>query len=163
MASKTAVLVPSIIVALAVGALGLAFIPTDIKNRQTDFPQGIVRIGHDIIKVEIAKSNAEKQRWLMFRVEKMPLNSAMILVYEKPDLYAMWLLNIDYNLDLMWFDGAGNLVYKVKDGHRCTNTFDASDCTYKNTGPAKYVIAGASGFIDKHRITKESKLTITSI
>ena len=65
---------------------------------------------------------------------KNAIELAMILVYEKPDLYAMWLLNIDYNLDLMWFDGAGNLVYKVKDGHRCTNTFDASDCTYKNTG-----------------------------
>ena len=53
---------------------------------------------------------------------------------------AMWLLNIDSNLDLLWFDAKGNLVYKVKDAQICKNALDAVNCTYKNTIPAKYVI-----------------------
>lgn len=163
MVHKIVVLVPFIIAAIALGTLGLVFIPPAIKNEPTGFPVGTVRINHDVIKVEVAKSSAEKERWLMFRQEKMPFNSAMILVYDKPDLYSMWLLNIEYNLDLIWFNENGNIVYMVKGVPPCKSTFDIDDCTYKNTQPAKYVIAATSGFIDKHRINKNSRMTITNL
>ena len=160
---KLALLVPLIIVAVAIGAIGIAFVPSEIKNKRLDFAQGTARINGNLIKVEIAKSAAEKQRWLMFRQERLPLNSAMMLIYDKLDLYAMWLLNIEYNLDLIWFDENGNIVYMIKDASPCKNTLDASNCTYKNTKPARYVIAAASGFIDEHKITMESKMSIISI
>lgn len=163
MVHKIVVLVPVLIAAIAIGTLGLLSVPPGVKNAPSGFPVGTVSINHDVIKVEVAKSSAEKERWLMFRHEKMPLNSAMILVYDKPDLYSMWLLNIDYNLDLIWFDENGNVVYMVKDVPPCKSTFDMADCTYKNTKPAKYVIAATSGFIDTHRVNKGSKLTITLI
>jgi uncharacterized protein len=160
---KLPLLVPLIIIAVAIGAIGLAFVPSGIKNKRLDFAQGTAMINGNLIKVEIAKSAAEKQRWLMFRQERLPLNSAMMLIYDKLDLYAIWLLNIEYNLDLIWFDENGNIVYMVKDASPCKNTLDASNCTYKNTKPAKYVIAAASGFIDEHKITRDSKMTIISI
>jgi uncharacterized protein len=160
---KLPLLVPLIIIAVAIGAIGLAFVPSEIKNKRLDFAQGTAMINGNLIKVEIAKSAAEKQRWLMFRQERLPLNSAMMLIYDKLDLYAIWLLNIEYNLDLIWFDENGNIVYMVKDASPCKNTLDASNCTYKNTKPAKYVIAAASGFIDEHKITRDSKMTIISI
>jgi uncharacterized protein len=160
---KLPLLVPLIIIAVAIGAIGLAFVPSGIKNKRLDFAQGTAIINGNLIKVEIAKSAAEKQRWLMFRQERLPLNSAMMLIYDKLDLYAIWLLNIEYNLDLIWFDENGNIVYMVKDASPCKNTLDASNCTYKNTKPAKYVIAAASGFIDEHKITRDSKMTIISI
>jgi len=164
MISKLAVLIPTIIAASIVGALGITFFPTGSKNSHTtEFPMGTIRIDKDVIRVEIAKSEAERQRWLMFRGEKLPTNSAMLLVYDKPDLYTMWLLNIDTNLDLLWFDASGNLVYTVKDAHICKNVLDTVNCTYKNTTPAKYVVAATSGFITRHNIDKDSKMSIISI
>jgi uncharacterized protein len=163
MVRKIALLIPLIIIAVIVGAFGLTFVPSEIKNRRLEFAQGEVRINNDLIKVEIAKSDAEKQRWLMFREERLPLNTAMILIYSKPDLYSLWLLNIEYNLDLIWFDESGNVVYMVKNVSPCKNAFDAFSCTYKNTKPAKYVIAATSGFIERHKITNESKMTVISI
>ena len=56
----------------------------------------------------------------------------------------MLLLNIEYNLDLIWINENGNIVYMVKDAEPCKNTFDAASCTYKNTKAAKYIIAAAS-------------------
>lgn len=164
MISKLTVLIPTIIAASIVGVLGITFLPSETKtSHTTEFPKGTIRIGQDIIIVEIAKSEAERQRWLMFRGEKLPLNSGMILVYDRPDLYAMWLLNIDYNLDLLWFDAKGNLVYTVKDAQICKNALDTVNCTYKNTIPAQYVIAATSGFITKHNINKESKMAVISL
>jgi uncharacterized protein len=163
MVSKIALLIPMIVIAAIVGAIGLSLFPLKIKDKSLEFARGKVGIDNDLINVEVAKSNAEKQRWLMFRHEKLPLNSAMILVYDKPDLYSMWLLNIEYNLDLIWFDENGHVVYIVKDASPCKNALDPSSCTYKNTKAAKYVIAATSGFIDKHKISNESKMTMISI
>ena len=162
MVQKVAILTPAIIAAITIGILGLIFAPSDITNKDITFPEGTIRIDQDVIKVEIAGSDADKQRWLMFREQKLPFNSAMILAYEKPDLYSMWLLNIEYDLDLMWFDEEGNIVYMVKGVSPCESTFDAK-CTYKNTKPAKYILAATSGFIDEHEITERSNMTIISI
>jgi uncharacterized membrane protein (UPF0127 family) len=163
MVSKIALLIPMIIIAAVVGAIGINLFPLKLKNKALEFAQGKVEINGDLINVEVAKSTAERQRWLMFRQEKIPLNSAMILVYDKPDLYSMWLLNIEYNLDLIWVDESGQIVYVVKDAPPCKNTLDPSSCTYKNTKAAKYVIAATSGFINSHKITMESKMTVISI
>ena len=152
-----------LVAAVTIGSLGLVFIPQEIKNKQIDFAEGTIRIDDDVIKVEIAESRADKQRWLMFREERLPLNSAMILVYEKSDLYSMWLLNIEYNLDLIWINENGNIVYMVKDAEPCKNTFDAASCTYKNTKAAKYIIAAASGFIEEQEITEKTIMRIISI
>jgi len=160
---KIAVIIPVLVAAVTIGSLGLVFIPQEIKNKQIDFPEGTIRIDDDVIKVEVAESRADKQRWLMFREERLPLNSAMILIYEKSDLYALWLLNIEYNLDLIWINENGNIVYMVKDAEPCKNALDAASCTYKNTKAAKYIIAAASGFIDEHDITEKSIMTIISI
>ena len=163
MVRKIAVIIPVLVAAVTIGSLGLVFIPQEIKNKQIDFAEGTIRIDDDVIKVEIAESRADKQRWLMFREERLPLNSAMILVYEKSDLYSMWLLNIEYNLDLIWINENVNIVYIVKDAEPCKNTFDAASCTYKNTKAAKYIIAAASGFIEEHDITEKSIMRIISI
>ena len=163
MVQKLAILTPAIVVAVVIGVLGLIFVPSDIKHKNIAFPEGTIRVDQDVIKVEIAGSAADKQRWLMFREQKLPFNSAMILVYEKPDLYSMWLLNIEYDLDLIWFDEEGSVVHIVEDAPPCKNTLDAAKCTYKNTRPAKYILAATSGFADEHEITGRSKMTIISI
>lgn len=163
MVRKITVLVPVIIGCIILGVLGLTFIPEGIKNRNIEFSKGTIAINNHSISTEIAETPAERQRWLTFRSEKMPLSSALLLVYDKADLYSLWLLNIQFNLDLIWFDGAGNIVYIKQDAAPCKNTLDAVQCTYKNTIPARYVLAATTGFINYHNITKNSKIKLVSV
>lgn len=163
MVRKITVLVPVIIGCIILGVLGLTFIPEGIKNRNIEFSKGTIAINNHSISTEIAETPAERQRWLTFRSEKMPLSSALLLVYDKADLYSLWLLNIQFNLDLIWFDGAGNIVYIKQDAAPCKNTLDAVQCTYKNTIPARYVLAATTGFINYHNITKDSKIKLVSV
>src|SRR5678815_4398482 len=97
-----AILIPAALVTFFFVIAGIIFVPDEIKNKPLDFDRGTIKIDDSVIDVEIAESDAERQRWLMFRDEKFPLNSAMILVYPKSDLYALWLLNIQHNLDILW-------------------------------------------------------------
>jgi uncharacterized membrane protein (UPF0127 family) len=163
MVHKIAVLVPFIVATIVIGVLAGVFNPTGVKRSTTEFPTGVVKIDHETIQVEVAKSGAEHERWLMFRQDKIPLNSAMLLVYGNPDLYSFTLLNIEYHLDLIWFDEKGNVVYLINDAAPCKSVLDLVGCTYKNTEPAKYVIAATSGFIGYHHITRGSKMTVISI
>ena len=163
MVTKTRVLLPTIIAVIILGILGLVFIPVSIKEKKIDFPRGTVSTDNKTIQVEVADTPAARQRWLTFREDRLPLNTAIILVYDKPDLYSLWLLNIQFNIDLVWLDNKGNVVYIVKNAPPCKTPLDASDCTYKNTRPAKYVVAATSGFIAKHNIDNGSKLSIISM
>jgi uncharacterized membrane protein (UPF0127 family) len=161
-ARKSAVLIPVIIAAAAIGALGIAFAPSDIKDKNTAFSKGTVKINDDVITVDVAQTAAERQRWLTFRQDMLPLDTAMLIKYDKQDLYEIWTLNIEYNLDLTWFDENGNAVYLKKDVPPCSNLVETVSCTYKTTALALYVVAASPGFIDEHKITVGSKMTIIS-
>ncbi len=158
-----AVLIPAALVTFFIGIAGIIFMPDEIKNKPLDFDRGTIKIDDSVIDVEIAESDAERQRWLMFRNQEFPLNSAMILVYPKSDLYALWLLNIQYSLDIMWFNEEGKLVYYIKDAKPCENPLDPQNCTYKTTVPSKYIVVSTEGFIKRNNITNSSILTTISI
>jgi uncharacterized membrane protein (UPF0127 family) len=163
MARKTAVLIPVIVAASAIGILGVAFAPHNIMDKSITLPKGTVRINDDVITVEIASTAAERERWLTFRNDILPLNTAMLLKYDKPDLQQIWMLNIQHNLDLIWLDQNNNVIYMKKDVPPCTNLVETVSCTYKSTKPALYVIAASSGFVDKHKVDLGSKMTIISV
>lgn len=162
MARKSAVLIPVIIAAVAIGGAGLAFMPQEAKSRAADFDKGTVRIGDDVITVEVAETAAERQRWLTFRQDRLPLDSAMLIKHDMPDLYEVWMLNVEYNLDIIWFDEYGSAIYIKKDAVPCPNMLDPVSCTYKPTKPAMYIVAGTAGFADEHGIELGSKLVLVS-
>jgi uncharacterized membrane protein (UPF0127 family) len=163
-ARKAAILIPVVVAAAAIGVLGISYVPSQVSSKEAiEFPKGTVRVNDDVITVEIAETAAQKERWLMFRNDKLPLDSAMLLKYDKPDLYSIWLLNIQYNLDLIWFSENGTAIYIIKNAPPCQTAFDPTTCTYKNTEPALYIMAATAGFVEKHRITEGSKMTIISV
>jgi uncharacterized membrane protein (UPF0127 family) len=86
----------------------------------------------------------------------------MLIKHDRPDLYEIWMLNVQYNLDLIWFDEHGNAIYIKKNVPPCENILDQVGCTYKPTSRALYVMAGTTGFADAHGIDVGSKMTIIS-
>jgi uncharacterized membrane protein (UPF0127 family) len=159
MVKKTTLLIPVIVCSVIIGVLGIIFFPADI-NSGNHFPIRTIKIDNKIMKVEVANSNIDRERWLMFRDEKLNPDSGLLLIYDKPDLYSMWLINIRYPLDLLWFDQAGHLVYTVKNAQPCSNILDQSSCSYKNINPAKFIFAASSGFIQRNNITDNSRLEL---
>ena len=93
---KSQVLVPVIVGCIILGVLGLTFVPEGIKNRNIDFSKGTIVINNHSISTEIAETPAERQRWLTFRSEELPLNSALLLVYDKSD--SVFRMAIEYTI-----------------------------------------------------------------
>ncbi|HEY8110625.1 MAG: DUF192 domain-containing protein [Nitrososphaerales archaeon] len=162
MATRTQILIPIGIAAIIIGAAGLISIPKDAKLEQAKFPMGIVKIDDVPLQVQIADTRPLQTRGLMFQ-EKLPYDQGMLFVFDDDAVRSMWMLNMQFALDVIWLDANGNVVYIQKDAQPCKSAIETATCTFTSGNNAKYVLEVTSGFVDKYNITENSKLEIISI
>jgi hypothetical protein len=164
MATRAQILIPIGIAAAIIGIVGMMSIPKDVKLEQAEFPMGIIKIDDVTLQVQIADTKPLQTRGLMFQ-EKLPYDQGMLFVFEGEDARSMWMLNMQFALDLLWLDSDGNVVHIEKDAQPCKSALETMACTFTNGNgkPAKYVLEVTSGFVDMFNITENSKLQIISI
>jgi len=163
-ASRTQVLIPISIAAFIIGVVGVLTIPSDSKLESVDFPRGMIKVDDVVLDVEIADTDATRTRGLMFR-EQLPYNQGMFFVFDDEQVRSMWMLNMQFPLDLVWFDKDGNVVHIEKNAQPCKSALETVACTFQNASgkKAQYVLEVTAGFIEKFGITENSKLEIISI
>ena len=164
MASRKQVIIPIIIAAFIVGIVGIATIPKDAKLQSVEFPVGTIKVDDIVLQVQIADTDPRRTRGLMFQ-EILPYDQGMLFVFGDSAVRSMWMLNMQFALDFVWFDSNGNVVHIEKDIQPCKSALETATCTVQNGGdkPSQYVLEVTSGFIDKFNINENSKLKIISI
>ena len=77
----------------------------------------------------------------------------------------MWMLNMQFHLDLIWFDENLRVTAIEKNVPPCITTIEVVTCRDNGVSGdnAKYVLEVTTGFVDKFNITENSKLEIISI
>lgn len=163
MATKTQALIPILIAAVIVGVVGLMSLPSETKLESVEFPRGTIKVDDVPLEVQIADTEPRRVRGLMFQ-DQLPYNQGMIFVFDEPGLYSLWMLNMQFPLDMIWFDKDGNVVYIEKDVPPCKSTLEIATCqSITPDGEALYILEVTSGFVDKYNITYDSVLSIVSI
>ncbi|HLC09626.1 MAG TPA: DUF192 domain-containing protein [Nitrosopumilaceae archaeon] len=164
MASKAQVLIPFVIAAAIVGIVGILTVPSDTKLETVNFPKGTIKVDNVVLQVEIADTEPARTRGLMFQ-EELPFDKGMIFVFDEEQVISMWMLNMQFPLDVIWFDSKGDAVHIEKNVAPCKSAIETMTCTFQNaeSKKAKYVLEVTAGFVDKFNITEKSKLQIISI
>ena len=164
MPTRTQVLVPIVIAAAIIGIAGMLTLPTDVKLESVEFPRGTIKLGDQILEVQIADSDSLRVRGLMFQ-DELPYDEGMLFVFDESGTRPMWMLNMQFNLDVIWFDENANVVAIEKDVPPCKTTVEVVACRENGVSGdnAKYVLEVTTGFVDKFNITENSKLEIISI
>lgn len=163
MTTRTQALVPIFIAAVIIGIVGLMSIPSESKLESVEFPRGTIKIDDVPLEVQIADTEPRRVRGLMFQ-EQLPYDQGMIFVFDKPGLYSLWMLNMQFPLDMMWFDENGKIVHIEKNVPPCKTPLEITTCqSIVPEGQATYIIEVTSGFVEQHKITKNSILNIISI
>lgn len=162
MATRAQVLIPIGIAAIIIGAVGIISIPHDAKLEQTQFPRGIIKIDNIPLQVQIADTKPLQARGLMFQ-EKLPYDQGMLFIFDDDNTRSMWMLNMQFALDIIWLDANGQVVHIEKDAQPCKSAIETATCTFTTGNNAKYILEVTSGFVDKYNITENSKLEIISI
>ena len=163
MTTRNQALVPIFIAAVIVGVAGLVSIPSESKLESVEFPRGTIMIDDVPLEVQIADTEPRRVRGLMFQ-DQLPYDQGMIFVFDKPGLYSLWMLNMQFSLDMMWFDEDGKIVHIEKDVPPCKTPLEIATCqSVIPEGQAVYVLEVTSGFIEQNNVTKDSILRIISI
>ena len=164
MPTRTQVLIPIMIAAAIIGIAGMLTLPTDVKLESVEFPRGTIKLGDQILEVQIADSDSLRVRGLMFQ-DELPYDEGMLFVFDESGTRPMWMLNMQFHLDVIWFDQNANVVAIEKNVPPCKTTVEVVACRENGVSGdnAKYVLEVTAGFVDKFNITENSKMEIISI
>jgi hypothetical protein len=161
--TRSQALIPIAAAAVIVGIMGILSIPSDSKLESVEFPIGTIKIDETVLEVQVADTEPRRIRGLMFQ-DQLPYDQGMIFVFNESGVYSLWMLNMQFSLDMIWFDENGDIVHIEKNIPPCKTPIEIMACqSIVPSGEAKYILEVSSGFIDQFNITKDSKLDIISI
>jgi len=99
------------------------------------------------IDLEIASTDEERTRGLMFRPE-MAENQGMIFLFYKDEIQSFYMRNTVISLDIIYVNSKKEIV----DIYKNTNTLD--DTSLPSKAPAMYVVEINAGLCDKYGINE---------
>lgn len=164
MTTRIQVLVPITIAAIIVGIAGIISLPSDVKLESVEFPRGTVKLDSVVLEVQIADTDPRRVRGLMFQ-DQLPLDEGMLFVFDDANIRSIWMLNMQFPLDVIWIDDNNKVVFIEKNVPPCKTALETVICPSYNGGSmdAKYVLEVTAGFVDEFKITTGSTLEIISI
>ena len=163
MTTRTQVLIPITIAAVIVGIVGLLSIPSESKLESVAFPRGTILVDGIPLEVQIADTDPRRVRGLMFQ-DPLPPDQGMVFVFDDPGRHSIWMLNMQFPLDIIWFDRDGMVVHIEEDVPPCKTALEITTCTsIVPDGESFYVLEVTAGFVAQNNITKDSVLSIISI
>jgi len=107
------------------------------------------------INIEIADNFETRAKGLMFRRE-LQENTGMLFVFENEGNYPFWMMNMRFNLDIIWINSNGKIVFITENMVPCG--FDCKVIDPKTN--AKYVLEVNAGFVRKYGIKQNSDVRI---
>jgi len=106
------------------------------------------------VTAELAVTEEQRQRGLMFR-EQMKEDQGMLFIFETEDIYAFWMKNMRFSLDLLWLDSEHRIVHVEENVPPCAN----EPCpSYEPSRPARFVLELVSGSVKKHHLRLGDRL-----
>ncbi|HEX5340361.1 MAG TPA: DUF192 domain-containing protein [Gammaproteobacteria bacterium] len=119
----------------------LSGVPLVIRAAPITAATTAVEIAGHHFKVEIADTEAARERGLMFRIH-MASDHGMLFVYPDAQPRTFWMKNTLIPLDILFFDADKRLINISADTPPCKTT---ACPTYSSTAPAQYVLELNSG------------------
>lgn len=118
-----------------------------------------IKLAGQLLKVEIAKTEAEHVQGLMHR-KVLPFNEGMIFVFSDERPRSFWMKNTFVDLDILFFNSKQILVDKatllgVK------SEMQSQIPQYTSKKPAQYVVEVPAGWSSKFKLTLGSKFSFS--
>ena len=167
MPTRLQVLIPIGIAAVIVGVAGIVSLPSEVQiDANSNFLMGTIQLDDKILQVYVADTDPRRMRGLMFETESFLADEkGMLFVFDEPGNRSMWMKNMQFHLDIIWFNESGNVVSIKKNVPPCITPVEVMSCKSDgvNADNAQYVLELTSGYVDKYSITETSQLEIISI
>lgn len=97
------------------------------------------------IKIELADTEAERARGMMYR-KSIPTDTGMLFIMESQKMQSFYMRNTYVSLDIIFIDENKKIVNIAKE------TVPLTETNVSSTGPAKYVLEVAAGYTSAYGI-----------
>ncbi len=95
------------------------------------------------ITVELAITDEERQRGLMFR-EPLNEEQGMLFIFKREGFYSFWMKNVNFSIDILWLNEDKRIVHIEKNVPPCRR----EPCpSYSPDLPALYVLELKAGSV----------------
>ncbi len=130
----------------------------DSNTLENNFPRGKIKIDDITLDVQVADTPDRMTEGLQFQ-QPLPYNQGMIFVFREPQTVAMWMKDMQFPLDIIWFDSNGYVIHIEKDLPLCAENMP---CLVYDGGrqDTKYVLEVTAGFVNRFNVTENSSLFI---
>lgn len=114
-----------------------------------------VEVGGERYAVEIADTDAERARGLMFR-DELADGTGMLFIHDAEEPQAYWMKNTRIPLDILYFDDGRRLVTQRRNVPPCS----AGDAcpSYPSNKPARYVLELNAGEAERLKLQDGAEL-----
>lgn len=98
--------------------------------------------GAVVVSVEVAQSDAERARGLMYR-KGLSDGSGILFIFDSEAQHNFWMKNVKFPIDIVWIDSNFMVVDITRGALPCVT----EPCTLYSPGePARYVLEVSGGF-----------------
>lgn len=127
-----------------------------------NFPHGTAKIGNVNLDLEVANTSNLMQQGLQSQSQLL-YTQGMLFVLDTPTKVPIWMPNMKFSIDIIWFDETGNILHIEKNVPPCYSSDTLKCPIYGGSEKSKYVLEVTSGFVDKFGISTNSQLTNINI
>ena len=167
MPTRLQVLIPIGAAAIIIGVAGMLSLPSQVQlDANSNFLMGTVQLDDKILEVYLADTDPRRMRGLMWETQDFLANDkGMLFVFNEPGTRSMWMKNMQFHLDIIWFDENGNVVSIKKNVPPCITPLEVMSCKSDGVSAdnAQYVLELVAGYIDQYGVTENSQLQLISI
>ena len=143
-------LVVLVVLAILLVLIRVSYVPdsastSPASNQQT--PNSTVIINDTAIHVTIADTSPKRQQGLS-GVQELPEDSGLLLVFDTSDTNGIWMKDMLFSLDIIWFDEDKRIVHIEQ-----SVAPETYDHIFRPESAARYVLEVHAGFVEKHGIS----------
>lgn len=132
---------------------------TDVDSTslpEVTFETANLKLGSVNLKVEMAISDEQRARGLMFR-RTLDSDAGMLFVFDQEEIQGFWMKNTFIPLSIGFFD-ANKILVDIQKMTPVKNEYQTNIPRYQSKVPAKYALEVPQGFFENHKIELGTKL-----
>ena len=139
------------------GLVHVSYTQNQSNTNSGDMPKGQVKIGGVLLDVEIANTPQLQTKGLQYHTP-LSYDQGMLFTFAQPQVVPIWMKEMQFPIDIIWFDSSGNVLHVEKNAPPCI----ADPCAIygQSITQVQNVLEVASGFTDKFGIDQNSHLQI---
>ena len=106
----------------------------------------VIHLDGEVIRVSVAETDAERELGLGGR-EGLAPDEGMLFVFSKDDVYAFWMKDMKFSIDMLWISSNGDITYMAQ--NVSPDTFPKA---FGPGTPARYVLELPANYAAQHHV-----------